>query len=135
MPPIGRIDHIALTVEDVERASAFYIRVLGARVAQDHMRNGRIGVRNIVLGEAVFNLHQRDNDFELIASRPTPGSADLCLRWLGSIDEAAAQLAAAGVRIVEGPVPRRNSDGEVTQSVYFHDPDGNLLELMARDAA
>jgi len=39
------------------------------------------------------------------------------------------------VRIVEGPVPRRNADGEAAQSVYFHDPDGNLLELMARDAA
>jgi|GEM_PF-4492682 len=55
--PIGRIDHIALTVEDMERAAAFYVRVLGAQVAQDHMRNGRIGVRNIVVGEAVFNLH------------------------------------------------------------------------------
>jgi catechol 2,3-dioxygenase-like lactoylglutathione lyase family enzyme len=133
--PIGRVDHIALTVEDVERASAFYVRVLGARVAHDHMRDGKIGIRNIVMGETVFNLHQRDNDFELIASRPTPGAADICLRWLGSIDEAAAQLAAAGVHIVEGPTPRRNSDGEPAQSIYFHDPDGNLLELMARNAA
>lgn len=131
---IGRIDHIAITVEDVDTSTDFYVRVLGARVALEHMRAGKIAIRKIVMGETVFNLHQRDNDFELIASRPTPGAADICLRWLGSIESAAAKLTEAGIAIVDGPSPRRTSDGDAAQSVYFHDPDGNLIELMAADA-
>jgi catechol 2,3-dioxygenase-like lactoylglutathione lyase family enzyme len=64
------------------------------------------------------------------AVAPTPGSADLCLRWEGTIAEAVAQLTAAGVAVELGPVGRPASDGTRGESVYFRDPDGNLLELL-----
>jgi catechol 2,3-dioxygenase-like lactoylglutathione lyase family enzyme len=70
---------------------------------------------------------------DLIAACPIPGAADVCLRWGGSAESAAARLTQAGVAIVAGPSPRTNSAGQPSQSVYFRDPDGNLVELMALD--
>jgi catechol 2,3-dioxygenase-like lactoylglutathione lyase family enzyme len=132
-PDIGGIDHVAVTVRDVEAMSRFYVELLGAKVARDHLRDGRPAIRKLVLGDAVLNLHQCDNDVDLIAGRPTPGAADVCLRWGGSPESAAARLTQAGVPIVAGPSPRTNSAGQPSQSVYFRDPDGNLIELMALD--
>jgi len=132
-PDIGGIDHVAVTVRDVEAMSRFYVELLGARIARDHLRDGRPAIRKLVLGDAVLNLHQCDNDVDLIAGRPTPGAADVCLRWGGSAEAAAARLTQAGVAIVEGPSARTNSAGQPSHSVYFRDPDGNLVELMALD--
>jgi catechol 2,3-dioxygenase-like lactoylglutathione lyase family enzyme len=70
---------------------------------------------------------------ELVANRPTVGGADICLRWSGSIESAAELLRQHAVAIVDGPSRRRTVDGLASHSVYFRDPDGNLLELMAAD--
>ena len=67
------------------------------------------------------------------ALAPTPGSADLCFRWSGPIEDAAAALAAAGVEVIEGPVPRPASNGAMGQSLYCRDPDQNLIELLTVD--
>jgi catechol 2,3-dioxygenase-like lactoylglutathione lyase family enzyme len=130
---VGRFDHVAITVRDVEVTSRFYQQALGAQVGHDHMRGGRVAIRKIIIGEAVFNLHQADNDVELIAKHPTSGAADVCMRWTGSIESAVETLNRAGVPIVDGPSIRTNSSGRPAHSVYFHDPDGNLMELMAED--
>jgi catechol 2,3-dioxygenase-like lactoylglutathione lyase family enzyme len=88
-------------------------------------------VRQIALGGALLSIHQAGNGIELVAKQPTVGSADICFRWDGGIDGAVALLREHGVEIVEGPVPRRTADGLPSQSVYFRDPDANLIELMA----
>ena len=67
------------------------------------------------------------------ARLPTPGSGDFCFRWDAGVDEALALLARHGVEVVEGPVPRPAADGAVGRSVYFRDPDGNLLELLTTE--
>ena len=72
---------------------------------------------------------------QLVARRPTVGGADLCLRWSGSIESAADLLREHGVPIIDGPSRRRTADGLPALSIYFRDPDGNLLELMAADGA
>ena len=40
---------------------------------------------------------------------------------------------AAGVGVLQGPVPPPAADGAMGQSVYFRDPDDNLLELLSTD--
>ncbi len=67
------------------------------------------------------------------AAAPTPGSADICFRFRGLIDDAAAMLTGADVEVVDGPVPRLAADGSRGASVYCRDPDGNLIELLATD--
>lgn len=128
---IQGIDHVAITVVDLQRSTSFYCDVLGGHVANEYSMAGKVMIKQIMIGGAMLNVHAWGHGHPLVAARPTPGSADLCLRWNGPIDAAVAFLMSAQVEIVEGPVARDASTGEIGTSVYFRDPDGNLLELLS----
>lgn len=128
---IAGFDHIAITVADLDATCRFYADVLDAVVEETYTVEGRVVVKRVRIGAAVFNVHQHGNGIELVARCPTPGSADICLRWEGSSDAAKHHLESRNVAIAEGPSPRTTSDGKAGSSVYFLDPDGNLIELMA----
>jgi catechol 2,3-dioxygenase-like lactoylglutathione lyase family enzyme len=125
------IDHIAITVSDLEATCRFYDRLFSAETRVTHAPGGKPLVRQIALGGALLSVHQAGNGIELVAKKPTIGSADICFRWDGGIASAVAMLHVQGVEIIEGPVPRRTADGLPSQSVYFRDLDANLIELMA----
>lgn len=128
------IDHVAITVADVERTTQFYDRLFGAEVPFDHAPQGKTLVRTVIIGDAVrINVHQQGNGIDLVADKPTPGSVDICFRFGGSIAEAEALLKGYGIEIIEGPSLRIDNEGNQAQSVYFKDPDGNLVELMSND--
>lgn len=128
------IDHVAITVADVEATWAFYDRLFGTEIINEYAPDGRPAVRVFVLGGgARLSVHQAGNGVELVAALPTPGSADICFRWGGSIDGALTHLASQAVAVVDGPSPRRTLEGLPAHSIYFRDPDGNLIELMAAD--
>lgn len=134
MSLLSGIDHIAITVADLETSFAFYERLFGAEILRDYAPGGRPAVRVIVIGGgARLSLHQAGNGVDLVARHPTPGSADICFRWSGSIGEAIAFLATHELAIIDGPSPRETVDRLPAHSVYFRDPDANLLELMAAD--
>ena len=120
---IDRLDHLVLTVRNVEVTRAFYERVLGMRATT--FDGGR---RALTFGEQKMNLHQSGREFEPRADRPTPGSADLCFITGSSMPEVVDHLANLGVEIIEGPVARTGALGEMT-SVYLRDPDENLIEI------
>jgi len=120
---IDRIDHIVLTVRDIDASCAFYQRVLGMKVLS--FEGGR---RALAFGNQKFNLHQAGKEFEPKADRPTPGSADFCLITATPIDQVVAHLKSCNVRILEGPVQRSGATGPIL-SVYFRDPDLNLIEV------
>ena len=125
---IERLDHWVLTVRDVDTTVAFYERVLGMQPIT--FGNGR---RALAFGEQKINLHPADAPLRPHAARPTPGSGDLCLVTCTPIDDVIAELLNAGVAIEEGPVPRTGALGPIT-SVYFRDPDGNLIEVSRYDS-
>lgn len=125
------IDHVAITVADLNATCEFYVHVLGARVEEAYEIGGRIAVKRVAFGQAILNIHQQGNAVDLVARQPMPGSTDICFRWDGAIDAAKAQLESRGVTVIEGPVARTSADGMPGQSVYFRDPDGNLVELLA----
>jgi catechol 2,3-dioxygenase-like lactoylglutathione lyase family enzyme len=118
-----RFDHIVLTVADIEATCAFYHRVLGMRVVT--FAGDR---KALAFGSQKINLHQRGKEFEPRAHAPTPGSADLCLIASTPVDEVVAHLRDCGVPVLDGPVPRTGALGPIV-SVYFRDPDGNLIEV------
>ena len=120
---IDHLDHLVLTVADIERSCDFYQRVLGMSVVT--FKGGR---KALAFGQQKINLHQHHHEFEPKAQRPTPGSADLCFISSTSIDEVIAELNALGVHIEEGPVERTGATGPI-RSVYIRDPDDNLLEI------
>lgn len=124
---IERLDHLVLTVADVAATCAFYRRVLGMETV-----TFGAGRKALVFGEQKINLHPAGREFEPKAMRPTPGSADLCLLAATPLVAVAAHLAACGVDIEEGPVARTGAVGPIT-SLYFRDPDGNLIEVATYD--
>lgn len=120
---IDRLDHVVLTVRDVDRTCAFYARVLNLEV----VTYGQ-GRRALQVGTQTINLHELGREHEPKAGFPTAGSADFCLVVEDPIEDVIATLEARGVRLEEGPVERTGATGPIT-SVYFRDPDGNLIEL------
>lgn len=133
MSKIACIDHVAITVEDLEATTAFYERLFGAGVTAEHAVDGRVLVRQLSLGDVNLSVHQKGNGVALVASHPTPGSADICFRWRGSIDEAVSHIQTHGITPLETPSPRTSADGRAAMSVFFKDPSGNLIELMAAE--
>lgn len=120
---IERLDHLVLTVRDLAATCDFYTEVLGMEVVT--FAGGR---KALSFGQQKFNLHEAGKEFEPKADRPTPGSADLCLIAQGTLAGVIDHLQACGVPILEGPVKRTGALGPIT-SVYFRDPDQNLIEV------
>lgn len=120
---IDRLDHLVLTVRDVEASCAFYSRVLGMEIVT--FGEAR---KALSFGSQKINLHPADAPFEPHAFVPAPGSADFCFISEGPISNVIAHLEETGVTIIEGPIGRTGAMGPIT-SVYFRDPDGNLIEV------
>lgn len=120
---IAGIDHFVLTVRSVEDTCAFYQRVLGFRRLDEPDRPTAL-----LFGTQKINVHDVGHTFEPKAKAPTPGSADFCLVAARPLSEICASLAANGVGVEVGPVERIGARGPM-MSVYFRDPDDNLVEV------
>ncbi|EBS1065442.1 VOC family protein [Salmonella enterica subsp. enterica serovar Wangata] len=120
---IDRIDHFVLTVSDISTTIRFYEEVLGFSAVT--FKQNR---KALIFGAQKINLHQQEMEFEPKASRPTPGSADLCFITSTPINDVVSEILQAGIPIVEGPVERTGATGEI-MSIYIRDPDGNLIEI------
>ncbi|MCR8725107.1 VOC family protein [Frigidibacter sp. ROC022] len=117
---IEAIDHVVLTVRDPDAAAAFYARVLGMEPLT--FAGNRRAVR---FGGQKINLQRLGDETR---NHATIGSGDLCLLTRWPTSQTLAHLAAEGVEVVEGPVRKSGARGTIT-SVYFRDPDGNLIEI------
>jgi catechol 2,3-dioxygenase-like lactoylglutathione lyase family enzyme len=124
---VSGIDHAAITVAHLDA----YRDLFGARTVREHAPDGKVLIRQIAIGGALLSVHRSGNGLDLVAKRPTIGAADICFRWSGSIESAASVLREHGIALIEGPTPRRTADDLPSQSIYFRDPDGNLLEVTA----
>jgi len=120
---INRIDHLVLTVAEIETTVAFYEAVMGMK--RIDFGEGRVA---LVFGRQKINLHQRGREFEPRAVRAQPGSADLCFIIDDPVDQVIRELRQRGIDVIEGPVTRTGATGEIV-SAYFRDPDGNLIEV------
>ncbi len=123
---IDSLDHLVLTVKDIDTTVSFYSRVLGMKTIT--FGNGR---KALSFGVQKINLHQYGREFEPKAQRPTPGSADLCFITTVPIKDVMNHLAACKVAVIEGPIRRTGATGPIL-SVYFRDPDMNLIEVSNR---
>jgi len=120
---VQRIDHVVLTVADIERTMAFYERVLGMTAIS--FGEGR---RAVAFGDQKLNLHQAGREFEPKARQPKPGAIDICFTTDAPLDEVAAHLRKCSVEIELGPVDKIGARRPL-RSLYFRDPDGNLIEV------
>lgn len=120
---IKSLDHVVLTVADIDATLDFYTRVLGMQ-AQTFGQ----GRQALCFGSQKINLHQAGREFEPKAARVQTGSADLCFLSAMPLEQAMARVRACGVEILEGPV-RRTGARRALLSFYLRDPDGNLIEI------
>lgn len=120
---IRNIDHVVLTVKDIEATVRFYESVLGMR--KETFGEGRVALR---FGSQKINLHQHGREPAPKANHPLPGSTDLCFITDSKLEAAMERVEKRGIEIIEGPVVRTGALGDII-SFYFRDPDGNLIEL------
>ncbi|WBV53397.1 VOC family protein [Chryseobacterium gambrini] len=120
---IKNIDHLVLTVADIEKTVDFYTSILGFEVVTFGENR-----KALTFGNQKINLHQKGKEFEPKAEYPTCGSADLCFISETDIHEVLQELKEKNIEIIEGIVERTGALGKI-QSVYFRDPDLNLIEI------
>ena len=119
---IDRIDHIVLTVADIDATCRFYTDVLGMQV--ETFAEGRKALK---FGSQKFNLHQKGKEFEPKAQFPTPGAIDICFITSEALEQVKTELENKNIQ-VQGIVERTGATGNI-KSVYFRDPDQNLIEV------
>jgi catechol 2,3-dioxygenase-like lactoylglutathione lyase family enzyme len=128
------IDHWVIVSGDLERTLDFYQR-LGFKIAREH-REGRPDMPTIRINDAQkINVHGPDSPERAGyhgARRPTVGGADFCLEWEGTVQQVLDLLKSNGIAPEVGPGARMCARGPST-SVYFRDPDGNLVEFTVYD--
>jgi catechol 2,3-dioxygenase-like lactoylglutathione lyase family enzyme len=120
---ITHLDHLVLTVTNIETTVDFYHHVLG--MEKHTFADNRVALK---FGDQKINLHQAGQEFEPKAQKPTPGSVDLCFITETPLPEAMQHVRGCGIEIIEGPVARTGVMGPIV-SFYFRDPDGNLIEV------
>ena len=120
---IDRIDHVVMTVRNLDATCAFYSRVLAMQVVT--FAGDR---KALAFGRQKINLHQAGREFEPRANAAAPGTIDICLITTTPLAEVIEHLKACGVPIIEGPVLKTGATGPI-RSVYFRDPDDNLVEV------
>lgn len=120
---ITTLDHIVLTVADIDATCAFYCDILG--MERQVTQGDRVAV---AFGTQKINLHLLGHEIKPNAATAVPGSSDLCFLTDTPAEDIAEAFRSAGVEIVNGPVERLGAQGRI-RSVYVRDPDGNLVEI------
>lgn len=123
---IENLDHLVLTVADIDKTVSFYTRVLGMEVMV--FGNNRKALR---FGQQKINLHLAGQEIEPKAEQPTPGSADLCFLTSTPMDDILQHLKTCDVEPLMPPDYRTGATHRLL-SVYFRDPDNNLIEVSNR---
>ena len=120
-----RIDHVVLTVTDLEQSMRFYHEEFDMPVMKEQCNDDVITMR---CGHQLIRLQKIDRPTTLKAANPTIGSADLCLVAGDSIDDIVHHLNSYYIDIIAGPIVKQGAEGEMT-SLYVYDPDNNLIEI------
>lgn len=120
---IKSIDHLVLTVKNIEKTVEFYTSILG--MEKEVFKENRVALK---FGHQKINLHELGNEFEPKALNVKEGSADLCFISETSVIEFKKHIESLGVKVIEGPIKRTGAMGEIN-SIYLRDLDGNLIEI------
>ena len=122
------IDHIVLTVKDMDKTIVFYRDVLGMTLHSFCSEGTKEKRYSLNFGNQKINLHQSDSPYNPHADKPLPGTADICFLSLMSLDKWKSILIKNDIIVEEGPVQRTGATGNIL-SLYVRDPDMNLIEI------
>ncbi|MDF5721277.1 MAG: VOC family protein [Rhizonema sp. PD37] len=120
---INRLDHLVLTVADIEATCSFYEKILGLRV----VTFGE-GHKALAFGNQKINLHEHGNEIKPNAKNADTGTGDLCLIADTPLTDVIVHLIQCGIQLESDIIERTGATGKI-RSIYIRDPDGNLLEI------
>ena len=112
------IDHVAMSVRDVERAAQWYIDVLGFK----RLHEGIWGGVPIFIGKGTTALAL------FPAKSDKPASGDIRMLHL-ALRANRKNFLAAQEELKQRGIKFEFQDHEISHSIYFHDPDGHALEI------
>ena len=127
-PQVESLDHLVLTVADMDKTVTFYRDILGMQAEQFVSASDGSTRWALKFGKQRINLHPASSPHDPKAKLPTPGSADLCFLSSTKLEEWKSHLEQHAVSIEEGPVARTGAQGPIL-SIYIRDPDDNLIEI------
>lgn len=125
---IRSIDHIVITVNDINKTVNFYTEVMNMKLEIYTAKNDNTKRISFSFGNQKINIHSYAKPHKEHAKIPTPGSADICFLTNSPIKDWVKYLSMKGINIIEGPVERNGANGQIL-SIYVRDPDGNLIEI------
>lgn len=121
-----RIDHLVLTVSDLEASKRFYHEVFDMPVIDDQTNDDVVTLR---CGHQLIRLQKTDRANPLVAKHPTVGAADFCMIVGDQLEDVLHHLKSYYVDVItDEPIVKHGSEGEI-RSIYLYDPDQNLLEI------
>ena len=119
------LDHFVLTSKNLEACIAFYTQGVGLPLIRFGEGNTRLALQ---CGSQKINLHEVTTPATPKAQYPTSGSADFCLITQEKLKDVQARMAQFGYTALIGPVARTGATQPII-SLYYADPDGNLVEI------
>ena len=122
------IDHVVITVSDINKSIDFYTNVLGMELNDFVSSLDNIKRKSLKFGNQKINLHENLKPFKPHAINPTPGSMDICFLSMKSLDQWMRIFKNLEIQIEEGPVTKTGANGPL-KSIYIRDPDNNLIEI------
>ncbi|MDC0227172.1 VOC family protein [Alphaproteobacteria bacterium] len=122
------IDHVVITVNDINKSIDFYTNVLGMELNDFASSFDNIKRKSLKFGNQKINLHENLKPFKPHAINPTPGSMDICFVSMKSLDQWMRIFKNSEIQIEEGPVTKTGANGPL-KSIYIRDPDNNLIEI------
>jgi len=126
------IDHIVLTVKDMDKTIVFYRDVLGMTLHSFCPERTTEKRYSLNFGNQKINLHKSDSLYNPHANKPLPGTADICFLSSMSLDKWKSIFIKNNIIVEEGPVQRTGATGNIL-SLYVRDPDMNLIEISNKD--
>ena len=126
---LEKIDHVVITVKDLDKTIDFYTNILGMRLEKFSSTINNNQMRYAVsFGSQKINIHEEKKPFKPNALNPYSGSMDICFISKNKINDWIHHLVKKGINIEIGPERKTGALGPIL-SIYIRDPDFNLIEI------
>ena len=122
------IDHVVITVSDMNKSIDFYSNILGMELHEFLSSTDNVKRKSLKFGKQKINLHEASKPFKPHAINPIPGAMDICFLSEINIDDWIKIFNKFNIKIEDGPVKKTGANGPI-RSIYVRDPDKNLIEI------
>ena len=122
------IDHVVITVTDIDKSIHFYSNVLGMELQEFLSTTDNAKRKSLKFGIQKINLHEASKPFKPHAQNPLPGTMDICFLSEINVNDWIKIFDKFDIKIEDGPSIKTGANGPI-KSIYVRDPDKNLIEI------